>query len=344
MRKKITLLIISSLCVLNLLCWKKQQHEILAPKTPVYQVYGTVIGSFHHQPIEGSIVTISGSVTYIGEDTMTVILSTDTSNANGRFEFNNIPGANQYTIEVRNQGYETLYIPIMTYYEDKEVKDVVLGLYLTEETKHTISDHHITGIEFANGKLWLITLEKELIELGTDLSIQSSTTLHQIFPTALAWDGETFWSVDTVRHALNQFNIDSMGQVEYNNSFALPVDSAYSEQPIDFIDLTWSDEGALYGCSPTISRKVCRFIPENIEEFSLFLGPEEMYYSVGVANDPDNLYLACHYQLNQRLYILDKNNQEELAYLVFPEIADKITWDGNAIWMAKDHTLLKYTF
>ena len=91
MNIKLTSIVIITFCILNICCWKKQQHDILAPKTPVYQVTGTVIGSCYHQPIQSAVVSISGIVTYIGEDTSTAILLVDTTTTIGRFEFNNIP-------------------------------------------------------------------------------------------------------------------------------------------------------------------------------------------------------------------------------------------------------------
>jgi hypothetical protein len=112
--------IIIALLMISLLtgCWKKQKHEITAPETPVYNVTGTIIDIDSNEIMPGVVVIIFPIDMIYDYD---FVSATDTTNAQGEFEFKEItPGS--YQIQCFRNSFAVLDENLVVDHGDKETE------------------------------------------------------------------------------------------------------------------------------------------------------------------------------------------------------------------------------
>lgn len=111
---KISLLLFVLVFWLN--CWKKQGHEITAPKTPVYTVMGTVYDIDTKEAIKDIVVSLVPIVMLYDYDFSG---ATDTTDENGNYQFEKITPGNYEIICLRNS-YAVVNKKITVEHKDKE--------------------------------------------------------------------------------------------------------------------------------------------------------------------------------------------------------------------------------
>lgn len=330
--------------LITVYCWKNQTHDILAPKTPIYQVTGSVTSSLDHQPIADVIVSISGTVTYTGEDSSTAYTQVDTTDINGFYEFLDVPGGYGYNIMLNKEGYEPYLSQIVLYYGDKKIQNISLGKYLIEVERVFFPNLQITGIAVVDTTIYMTTHQKEFVAYNLESQKETSIPFEDVEPTVLAWDGNSFWSTDNIRKILFQFKVQEPDkQIEFNTTYPLPPNNYQPEDTLAMLDMVCFEKG-IVGCSSDIGHRYIQWIPWESNHLSYLNSPENLYTPIGIAVYNDTILMACYYQSNRRMYQINSITNEILSYSVFPEEIGMITGHNKTIWMARDHTIIKYIF
>jgi len=330
--KKPGLFIISLLLYLS--CFHKQEHEILAPKMPVYTLSGRLVSSLDATPVKDALVTFYGGV---GDAFISMEHVTDSS---GVFAFSQVPGGYAYQLAVEKEGYQIYSTTWNVDYQDKETGDVVINKWLVEETTFDFNAYLFVGITRAKSSLWLLTSNNEILQLNADMSVQMSGSLRNIYPAGLAFDGENFWSADSVNHKLVKFEIQNDGTPTILEQLLLPDNPYKPSQYLNLRDIYWHGNNIL-ACVSQIGKKYIRFDPYNSENPSLIDSPEPIYQPVAITGSDSTLYLQCRYYQDIRLYLLDQNYVNR-GYVVIPEMNGQIIAEDNILWFARKNYIKKF--
>lgn len=111
---KISLLLVVAMLWSN--CWKKQKHEIAAPKTPVYTVAGIVYDKDSNEAMQNIVVSLIPVEMLYDYDFSG---AEDTTDANGQYHFDKItPGT--YQIICQRNSYAVVDEKLVVEHKDKE--------------------------------------------------------------------------------------------------------------------------------------------------------------------------------------------------------------------------------
>ena len=116
------------LCLFS--CWKKQDHNIVIPETPVYDFSGIVRCSLTNEPIRDLYVTIEGVVKYNENDSTENLVLIQTTDENGMFRFPDIPGGYQYLVKIELENYAAFSERYSLLYSDMYIEDIILSRLL----------------------------------------------------------------------------------------------------------------------------------------------------------------------------------------------------------------------
>jgi len=330
--KKTGLILLSLLLCLS--CFRRQDHDILAPEKPVYTVSGRIISSLDKTPVGNALVSIYGNAGDI------FINKENKSDSSGAFSFSEIPGGYGYQIAIEKQGFQVSNNFWNVDYLDKTTGDIVLGEWLIEESTYYYNNRLFAGIVRDAQNLWLLTKDFDILQLDADMSVQKSGSIKNKKPSGLAWDGKNFWTSDTLNHKLLKFEILNDGTPSIIEQFLLP-DNPY--QPSEYLNLNDIFRFADYmlACGSQIGKKYCRFDPYNSGELALFDSPELTHRPVAITGSDSTLYILCRYYQDIKLYLLDQNYTPR-GYMVVPEMNGRISADGNIIWFARNNYIKKF--
>jgi len=333
------------LLLLFLSCWNKQDHDILIPDTPVYDLSGRVICSLTNLPVTNATIRINGLVKYNEEDSVQNLLHDEFSDENGEFLFTDIPGGYTYKITILKDSYQDFNEQYVLYYEDRILENIMLGKYLKLEYEIFYEDVAITGIADKNGNLCVTdTLSDCVIELDEDMFIKSySAAFDQVKPVGLAWDDSSFYTFNAVKNTILNFTVLIWGNIVQLATYDPLPDPFLPEQILTLTDLSCAD-GNIWACSPQVRMSYFQFDPTDIESISFYESP--MPHPKSVAVDSTIIYLACQYSDKSRLYQIDKQTKDVLGYSVIPWYVDvnTITYANSYMWFVKDDCIQKLSF
>ncbi|MBN2410529.1 carboxypeptidase regulatory-like domain-containing protein [candidate division KSB1 bacterium] len=331
MKKSIPLIFPLLLC---LSCFQKQDHDIIAPQIPVYTLSGRVISSLDKNPVDNALVTLYGGA---GDIFINMEYVTDSS---GIFTFSQVPGGYGYQLAIEKQGYRVSSNTWNVDYSDKSTGDIVLGKWLIEESTFYYNGYNFTGIVRVTPDLWLLTSDFTVIQINAGMTVQKSGSIKNITPSGLAWDGNHFWTSDTVNHKLVKFNIQNDGAPAIVEKLPLPDNPYQPSQYLNLRDLCWYGD-VLLACESQIGKKFCRFDPFDSGSLSLIDSPESTHRPVAITGADSTLYMQCRYYQDIILYLLDQNYNNK-GFLVVPEMNGRITTEGNILWFARENYVKKF--
>jgi hypothetical protein len=319
-----------------LCCWKKQQHEITVPQTPVYSVSGTVLTSVNSMPLSDVTIHLSGKVKYLEEDSARVALFTAMTDSNGQFVFPNVPGGFGYEFAASKDGYVTNEQEYVLSYENRNIGNLILDRLLMKKSSHNYSRYLLTGITVRDGgTLWLAdSLRNCFIELNPDFSIKGTTKQLSIKPVGLAYDGHAFWTVESYTDSLYQINNADDYTVTILARYGLPTNSANQWQAVKIAALHWNDQ-QIWAASNDAGNYYFSFRPGELT-MDRHSAPVSKYAITGIGSRFDTIYLSLHSDNNQQisinqLFLLDIASDNVIGYYQAAEFIGHICIMDNSI-------------
>ena len=327
--------------VVFLSCWERQDHEIMIPKTPIYNLSGRVICSLTHKPLAQVDIILSGLVKYNEEEESRILVLSQTTDENGMFFFSEVPGGYGYFFTAKKEGWKTENLRYVLPYRDYQVEDVILGKLLVEE-KYCYYNGIITGIACENRSIWIAdTLNRKMVEFDENLNMVRSAAITLNIPISLAYDGQWFWSSDPFKETVFKFQIDDWGHIRYGESYSTPEDANRPGRSLVFLDIACNSRD-VWACSKKIRSKYLKFKPDVPQEVLYFDSP--VMNPKGIAIDSTKIFIAYSYSSKNLLYLIDKNTNVALGYYAIPDDAGLIAVNNNLIWIATKDKITKYLF
>ena len=342
---KYKLILICLLGVIMVFCTKKQDYEILAPETPVYNICGRVVSSAFNKVIANVNISLTSitEVKYNDEDSSRMLSLQQVTDEDGNFVFKDVPGGYGYSFDAEKEGWLSYSQTIVLSYEDKDLEDITLGKYLVWQNSAFIVYHHISGIMLKNGNVWIAdTLNRTIAELNENLTINKSININEFTPSGLTWDDQYFWSSDFLNETVLKFELYGNNYINYAGTYPLPKNLYHPEDAVKLLDMCWLS-GEIWACSEQLGSKYFKFNPEEPEAINYFDSPD---YIKGLSIDSTKIYILSQHSEKEKpaLYLLDKNTKEELGYYVIPGDAGLLAVNSDYLWVAKDNRITKYSF
>jgi len=343
---KYKLILICLLGVNVLSCTKKQDHEILAPETPVYDFSGRLVSSVFNEAIANVNISLSSltEVKYNNEDSSRVLFLQQVTDEDGNFVFKDVPGGYGYSFNAEKEGWHNHSQTIVLYFENRDIGDITLGKLLVLQSSAIIVYHHISGIMLNAGNVWIAdTLNRTIAELNENMTINNSLNINEFSPSGLAWDGQYFWSSDFLNETVLKLERNGNNSINYAATYPSPKNIYNPADAVKLLDMCWQS-GEIWACSEQLGSDYFKFNPEEPEAITYFDSPA--YYLKGISVDSTKIYVISRQSENDQpeLYLLDKNTKEELGYYIIPGDPGLLAVNGHYLWVAKDNQIRKYSF
>ena len=132
-------------------CWKKQKHEITAPETPVYTVFGTVRDRDTGVIMRSVEVVLSAAELVYDYD---FVSAADTTDQTGRYEFEEMISPGMYQLTVFREGFPVFDKQVVVEHKDKEC-DIDMPMPLVAKFDYPYSAYPVCyGFRGFQGIYW----------------------------------------------------------------------------------------------------------------------------------------------------------------------------------------------
>jgi hypothetical protein len=323
-------------------CWKRQDNQIAVPETPVYTFSGAVISSSNNQAVENVSISLVGVVKYNDVDSSKQIEFSTTSDAQGNFNFNNVPGGYGYTLTAAKDGFKPLTANYVVYYENREIGTVMLGKLLARTQEMIFPLSLLSGITVANNEIWLADSSRNcLMELDNNLQVKAYRNALELKPVGLTFDGNAFWTMDAFTDSLCLLYM-SPDSLIIAERFGLPVDPNDLNRLLTIGAMSWYQTN-IWMTSPRLRLYYIVFKPG--EPISLIGNtPIDGYRIVALTHIDDTLYFVAYYENDYRLYKWNLTDERYTGYYCLPNMSHGIVGWQNGIASIHNSLLQIYSF
>ncbi len=324
-------------------CWKRQDHAITVPETPVYMLSGRVLSSSTGRGVDSALVRVQGIVKYNQADTAQMTTFKTFTTQDGTFSISEIPGGYGYDFSVSKPMYSDHIEKIVIQYRNRRLEDVYLGRLLQEEQKRDLSDRRINGIAFDGTWCWVTDLlQHRLIQLDSSLTTVATIDLLTIQPNGLAVDADYFLTLDSATDSLRWFSIDIMKRnIMTNKAVAAPADPYHPEQILQLRDFDLLS-GEIWGYTTSYASRYCRFDPAGNMPVMFVDSPVYGGTFFGIGMDGEVLYAGIYVGGEYRIYAVNTKNGEIMGYQVIPGVGGQLSIDGGALYLTTGHYIYRY--
>ncbi|MBN2007918.1 carboxypeptidase regulatory-like domain-containing protein [candidate division KSB1 bacterium] len=343
MSKKIALIGITIiLFIFN--CFKKQDHDILVPKTPIYNISGTVYCSVSHQTIPDADVILTGEVKYNEEDTSRTIQFYAETDENGVYTFTDVPANFTYEITASKTGYFPQSVECNFTYTNRNADDIILGKLLVIQNEYQYEDVDIKGLTHKDKNIWIADgKNSQLIEFDESMEIKRSIRFPNYHLFALEWDGEWFWTSDYYKKVIIQFQIIAEDSIEIYSLYPLPNSLEDEGQVYTINDFAYL-KSIFWACAREATEIFIKLLLDYPNSIYVSYYDIPMQFAKGIEVTDDTLYLVCQHGAEARMYLLNRPTMESSAFYVVPNGAGMTKFDETGIWVATGNKITQYSF